>query len=454
MALPDVVVFPESTHDVVVVVRAAYKYGVPVVARGGGTSMTAGSIARGGILLDMKRMSRVLWVDEDSMVARVEAGIPILRLNEELARRGLWFPYSPESKAVATVGAAIALRSDNALGIRYGKIENLVSSVLVVTGRGEAVEFGHRKTCISASGYHLHWLMVSSEGTLGVITEATIRLVPLPRYRRVLGMVFPRLLSGLRTVNDVLASGLGPESANLQCRRRLSFYTHAYRVKYGREPSIPEWANAVLFISYAGDEDVVEFSASKTLSIAAGHGGEPIRDEEIVRSWWTSKHVTVEPPELRMPWEEPFPPFKQKWPDSQRVRRFGAAGVSVPPGALEEAYRYYIETAKRYGLEPLGMNVYFQQPNGNHVSVSFAVWVGDSEDEVRRFYMYVRDMAVKAVDLGGSMSGYYGDGEVLAGVNEYEHGASLRYMLNVKKVFDPGNIMNPGKKFGRSMWIP
>ncbi|RLE81254.1 MAG: hypothetical protein DRJ52_04550 [Thermoprotei archaeon] len=116
-------------------------------------------------------------------------------------------------------------------------------------------------------------------------------------------------------------------------------------------------------------------------------------------------------------------------------------------------YRKYLEYSSKYGLEVLGMNVYFQHPNSTHVSISFAVWVGDGEEEVRNFYRYLKEMAKTAVDLGGSMSAYYGDGEVLAGINVYEHGNALKYMLKIKEVFDPAGIMNPGKKFGESRWV-
>jgi len=453
-SLPDVVVLPESTEEVAEVVKIAYKYNIPITPRGGGTSMAAGSIARGGILIDTKRMDKILELDTDNMVVTVQAGIPLRKLNEELAKYGLWFPYEPESKHLATVGSVIALRSDGTFGIRYGKAEQHICSLTIVDGRGRILKLGHRKTLISASGYHLHWLMVSSEGTLGIITEATLKVIPLPKYRDVAGFAFPSLNTAVKAVIDILSSGLSIEAANINCRRRFQFYTHAYRAKYGREPKIPEWTEAVLFLSFAGDEDVVKFSLEKSESIAKKLGGVLIEEKEIVRSWWSSKHVGRDPPELRFRWEEPFPDFKQKWPDSQKTKRFGAAGVSVPPGKISEMYRKYLEISSKYGLEVLGMNVYFQHPNSPHVSISFAVWVGDSEDEVKRFYMYVAEMAKEAVKLGGSISAYYGDGEVLVGLTEIEHGDSMEYMLKIKEIFDPKGILNPGKKFGESKWIP
>ncbi|RLE92959.1 MAG: hypothetical protein DRN04_08685 [Thermoprotei archaeon] len=452
-ALPDIVVLPKSTEEVSEVVKVAYKYRIPVVPRGGGTSMSGGSLARGGILVDTKLMDKVLEVDEENYVVRVQAGIPILKLNEELRKYGLWFPYDVESKAVATVGSIIALRSDGTFNIRYGKIENHVCSITVVTGTGEVVELGHRKTLISSSGYHLHWLFISSEGTLGIITEAVLRVVPVPPHRDIVGFFFPSFNNGVKALVDMLKRGVLPESANLQCKNRLRFYTHAYKAKYGVEPKVPEWTEAVLFLSFAGDADVVDFMINRSKKIAKEYGGEPIDDREVLEMWWTSKHVAIEPEEMRFSWEKPFIPFKQKWPDSQREKRFGAAGVSVPVGKIQEMYKKYLEYASKHGLQVLGMNVYFQHPNSTHVSISFAVWVGDSEDEVKRFYEYVKDMAKTAVELGGSMSAYYGDGEVLAGLNRYEHGKALDYMLKIKQIFDPAGIMNPGKKFGESRWV-
>lgn len=441
-SMPGVVVRPTSTDEVAEVVRVAYESGIPVVPFAGGTGMGGGAVpVEGCILIDTRGLNRILEVDKKNMVVVTQAGVTISALNEELAKHGLWWPHDPESKPVSTVGAAIACDNDGTFGIRYGKLADYLLDVVVVTGKGEVVRLGHRKALCSSTGYKLHWLMVGAEGTLGIVTEATLRVFPKPETRVVEAAVFRSLSSAISVLERMIQAGLSLESAHINCKRRLQFYTHAYRQRYGRPPEIPEWAESILFFSFGGDREVVEFSRNYAIRLVEEAGGVLVKERELVESWWTSKHLLE------------FEPFKQKWPDSQRTKKFGAADLGIPIGRIEEAYRRYLEIAARNGLEVLGMCIYHQRPNRVSPSISFAVFVDDENpDEVRRFYNYVAEMSKMAVDLEGTMSTYIGDGERLGGFNRYEHGEALDYMLEVKRVFDPKNILNPGKKF-TSRWI-
>jgi FAD/FMN-containing dehydrogenase len=441
--LPDIVVVPRNTDEMVQIVQVALRYGLPVVPYAGGTGMGGGVVAwKGGIMVETKGMNRVLEIDPDNMSVTVQAGITIWELNEHLAVHGLWLPHQPESKRACTIGASIGCDNDSTFGVRYGKILDCLTNAVVVTGRGEAVRLGHRKASFSSTGYNLMHLLVAGEGTLGVVTEATLRVVSLPKMRQVRGWVFPTLIGGARALERTLASGLSVESAHLNCRQRLHFYTHAYREKHGREPEVPDWAESILFLSFAGDDDVVEFCIGKARRILEGeYKAELVREQEMVEGYWDSKHRLA------------FLPFKQKWPDSQRERKFGSADVGVPIGRLEEMYHAYLEISAKYDQQILGMTVYSESPNKVSPSISFAIFVDDSAEEaVHRFYQYVREMSLKAVDLEGTMSTYIGDGDRLGGFNEREHGLSYQYMKDLKALFDPKNVMNPGKKF-ESRWI-
>jgi FAD/FMN-containing dehydrogenase len=441
--LPDLIVVPHDTGEMVRIVQVALKYELPVVPFAGGTGMGGGVVAwKGGIMVETKGMNKVLEIDPDNMSVTVQAGMTIWELNEHLAPYGLWLPHQPESKRACTIGAAIGCDNDSTFGVRYGKILDCLTNAVVVTGRGEALRLGHRKASFSSTGYNLMHLLVAAEGTLGVVTEATLRVVTLPKARQVRGWVFPTLIAGAHALERTLASGLSVESAHLNCRRRLHFYTHAYRQKYGKEPEVPDWAESILFLSFAGDEDVVEFSLNKARAILEGeYHAELVREQEIVEGYWDSKHRLA------------FVPFKQKWPDSQREKKFGAADVGVPMGRLEEMYHAFLDISAKYDLEILGMTVYNESPNKVSPSISFAIFVDDSTEEtVRQFYGYVREMSLKAVELEGTMSTYIGDGDRLGGFNRHEHGLSFEYMKDLKALFDPQNIMNPGKKF-ESRWI-
>lgn len=393
-----------------------------------------------GIMVETKGMNRVMEIDPANMSVTVQAGITIWELNEKLAPYGLWLPHQPESKRACTIGASIGCDNDSTFGVRYGKILDCLTDAVVVTGRGEAVRLGQRKASFSSTGYKLMDLLVASEGTLGVVTEATLRVVTLPKTREVRAWVFRTLIDGARALERTLASGLSVESAHLNCRRRLHFYTHAYRQKYGKEPEIPDWAESILFLSFGGDPDVVEFGLKKAQSILEGeYGADLVREQEMVEGYWDSKHRLA------------FIPFKQKWPDSQREKKFGAADVGVPLGRLEEMYHAFLDLSAKYHQDVLGMTVYNESPNKVSPSISFAVFVDDSSAEnVKEFYGYVREMSLKAVELEGTMSTYIGDGDRLGGFNEREHGLSYRYMADLKALFDPHGIMNPGKSSSRA----
>ena len=441
--LPDIVVVPKDTDEVVEIVNIACRRRIPVVPFGGGTGMGGGVAAwKGGITIETKGLDQILEIDEANMMVTTQAGVTIWALNEELGRYGLWFPHQPESKRACTIGASIGCDNDSTFGLRYGKILDYLTNVVMVTGKGEALRVGRRKASFTSTGYKLLDLVVGSEGTLGVVTEATLRVLPLPQTRVVKSYVCRTLNDGIRALERILASGLGVESAHMNCRQRLHFYTHAYRQKYQREPDVPDWAEAILFLSFAGDEDVVNFTLNKAVRILKDEfRTEEVKEQELVDGWWASKHRLD------------FIPFQQKWPDSQRSKKFGAADVGLPIGRVEEAYQRFLEIAAKWDQEILGMTVYNEAPNKPTASVSFAVFVDDSSEEnVANFYNYVRDMSSMAVEMEGTMSSYIGDGDRLGGFNELEHGDSYVYMRRIKEMFDPGGIFNPGKKF-ESRWI-
>ena len=440
---PDLVVIPKTTEEMVRVVEIACRYEIPVVPFGGGTGMGGGTAAwRGGIEVETKGMNQVLEIDEENLTATVQAGITLWELNEILSKKGLWFPHQPESKRSCTVGASIGCDNDSTFGLRYGKIREYLTNAVIVTGRAEALRVGQRKVSFSSTGYRLLDLLVGSEGTLGVVTEATLRVLPIPRTRQIRGFFFRSLNEAARGLERLLSAGLMIESCHINCRHRLHFYTHTYRQKFGREPNVPEWAEVILFLSASGDEKVVDFTTEAAAKILVEeYRSQAIEEKELVEGWWDSKHRLE------------FMPFKQKWPDSQRQKKFGAADVGLPIGRLDEGYRHYLEIAGRWNQEILGMTVYNESPNKATASISFAVFVDDSSEEsVRRFYGYVREMSEMAVRLEGTMSSYIGDGDRLGGFNRIEHGPSLEYMRRIKEVFDPKDIMNPGKKF-ESRWI-
>lgn len=436
LILPHIVVRPETTEDVSKVIKICNKYKVPVTPVAGMTGMGGGAIPfHGGVVIDTKGLNKVLEVDTGNYTVTVQAGITIKALNDYLAKHGLWLPHDPESKPTSTVGAAICCDNDSTFGIRWGKMIDHLLSAVIVTGNGDIVKVGHRKAYCSSSGLKLHVLLVGSEGTLGIVTEATLRVVPIPEYRWIDGAFFKSISQAVSAARRIISAGLPVDAININDKYRLSFYTHAYKLKHGKEPTVPEGTQAILFYSLSGEKAVIEFAREYARKIIKEYGGYIIEERDIVESWWKSKH-TLE-----------FEPFKQKWPDSQRETKFGAADVGVPPGRLEELHEKYVKTVENHGLKILGMNIYNERIGCISPSISCAVFVGDSEEEVSRFYEYVKEMSKIAIDLEGTSSTYIGDTWRLIDISEYEHGKALEYMRKIKEIFDPNWIVNPGKKF-------
>jgi FAD/FMN-containing dehydrogenase len=439
MVVPDVVVMPRGTEDVVEVVKVARRHGIPITPVGGMTGMLGGALAiRGGILLATHSMGRVLEVDVSNQTVRVQAGATLQNINDELEAHGLWLPHQPESKWSATVGSSVASDNDSTFGMRHGKVLHPLLSLKVVDGHGKAVEFGHQKSRFTSSGYKLKDLFVGAEGTLGIVTEATLKVEPLPPYRRVEMIVMPSLGRAIEFISHCLGAGISLEATHVNCRHRLKFYTHAYKVKHGHEPEIPVWAGALLGFSIAGDREVVDFQVEWVLRKAGEEfGGRMVQERDIVDSWWTSKHTLD------------FEPFEQKWPASQGEKQFGAADVGVPMGMLERFYEEgFMTLLDKHRLQVLGMNAYMEHPNSIGLSLSCAVFVDyHDQDEVDRFHAFVLDMARKAIELGGTSTTYMSDTFIKIATMHEEAGEALGYYRKVKELFDPLYILNSGKKW-------
>jgi FAD/FMN-containing dehydrogenase len=434
---PDVVILPKSTEDVKKTVEIAVKYKIPVTTGAGLTGMAGGAVPiHGGIYIDSTSMNDIIEIDSANQTVRCQAGASLQKVNESLESHDLWLPNLPESKWSCTVGASIGCDNDSTFGMKYGKILNALLSAQIVDGNAEVLELGHRKAHFTSTGYKLKDLLAGSEGTLGVITEATLKVEPVPRHREIDMILFPSMNTAVEFLSRLLQAGICPEGTHINCKRRLKFYTHAYRQKYGKDPEVPDWAEALMAIILSGDESVVDYHRTFAMKLAEEFKGQFVKEKEIVAGWWVSKH-TLE-----------FEPFKQKWPDAQRVKKFGAADPGIPMGRLEEFYKEFIKTAEKYDLEILGMNAYLEHPFSIGFSLSCALFVDyRDQDEVERFRKYFKELTKKAVDYEGTMSTYMGDTDLKVENFEYEHGKSAKYMLDVKKIFDPLGIMNPGKKF-------
>lgn len=413
----EVVVFPTTAESVAEVLRLANRANVPVTAWGVGTGLEGNAIpVYGGILLSLERMNRILEVHADDFQVTVEPGIGHKDLNAQLVRYGLFFP--PDPGANATVGGMLA---NNAAGIRtvkYGASKDNVLKMQVALADGRLIEVGSRSVK-QASGYDLLHLFVGSEGTLGVITQATLKLVPVPQFMSAVVAAFPSVETAIETVVAVRGSGLDPAA--------LEFVDAAHTKMLREAEGLDLLDYPTLFM---------EFHASLEASLEAGIGMATEICEEM-----GALHIraTTDATERKRLWHARHHSYEimvRSHPD----QHFFIMDVAVPISAYP-ALIAFVEDLKR----ETGVIAYMIGHAGDgNVHVEFPYH--DEVEYQHRLTLNDR-IVVKALELGGTATGEHGVGIGKARFMKEEHGAALDVMRDIKTLLDPNGILNPGKLF-------
>jgi alkyldihydroxyacetonephosphate synthase len=420
LARPEIVVRPRREEDVAAVLAAADAQRTPVVAWGGGSGTQGGALAiHGGIVLDLRSLDRILDVDETSMTVTAQAGVNGRRLESELNARGLMLPHYPASVELATVGGYIAARGSGVLSTRYGKIEDLLLSLRVATpatGLIETVEVPRH-----AVGPELTQLFAGSEGTLGVITSATLQLVPMPAERRFAAVAFPSVGAGIHAMRRTLQAGHRPSVVRMydEDATRLAF-----------APVVGEDLRGVYTVmAFEGEAEAVEVEERRTLQVAAEAGGE-LLDPILGQRWWDRRYDFYQPPHQ--------PELPAIWGTLDVVATY--ARVEAVYEALHRAVREpYADT----GLE-LRMHFSHWYLWGTMIYGRFVVPDG-GRDALALHDRIWEDGMSAALDAGGVMNDHHGVGMKLGPYMRRQHGGALDAMQQIKAALDPNNIMNPGK---------
>jgi alkyldihydroxyacetonephosphate synthase len=420
LARPEIVVRPRREEDVAAVLAAADAQRTPVVAWGGGSGTQGGALAiHGGIVLDLRSLDRILDVDETSMTVTAQAGVNGRRLESELNARGLMLPHYPASVELATVGGYIAARGSGVLSTRYGKIEDLLLSLRVATpatGLIETVEVPRH-----AVGPELTQLFAGSEGTLGVITSATLQLVPMPAERRFAAVAFPSVGAGIHAMRRTLQAGHRPSVVRMydEDATRLAF-----------APVVGEDLRGVYTVmAFEGEAEAVEVEERRTLQVAAEAGGE-LLDPILGQRWWDRRYDFYQPPHQ--------PELPAIWGTLDVVATY--ARVEAVYEALHRAVREpYADT----GLE-LRMHFSHWYLWGTMIYGRFVVPDGGPDALALHDRIWEDGMSA-ALDAGGVMNDHHGVGMKLGPYMRRQHGGALDAMQQIKAALDPNNIMNPGK---------
>jgi len=420
LARPEIVVRPRTEEDVATVLATADAHRTPVVPWGGGSGTQGGSLPiHGGIVLDLRSLDRVLEIDEASMTVTAQAGVNGRRLEAELNARGLMLPHYPASVELATVGGYIAARGSGVLSTRYGKIEDLLLTLRVATpATGLIQTVGVPRHAV---GPELTQLFVGSEGTLGVITSATLQLVPMPPERRFAAVAFPSVNAGIHAIRRALQAGHRPSVVRMydEDATRLTF-----------APVVGEDLSGVYTVlAFEGESAAVEVEARRTLEIAAEAGGE-LLDPALGQRWWDRRYDFYHPPHQ--------PELPAIWGTLDVVATY--ARIEAVYAALHTAVR---EPYADVGLE-LRMHFSHWYPWGTMIYGRFVVPDG-GPDALALHDRIWEDGMTAALDAGGVMNDHHGVGLKLGPYMRRQHGGALDAMRQIKAALDPNNIMNPGK---------
>ncbi|MCC6803750.1 MAG: FAD-binding oxidoreductase [Anaerolineae bacterium] len=417
----EVVIFPTTAGGVADVLRLANEHLIPVTPWGVGTGLEGNSIpVHGGILMSFERMNKIVAVHADDFQVTVQPGIGHKDLNAELTRYGLFF--APDPGANATVGGMLA---NNAAGIRtvkYGASKDNVLRMQVALADGRLIEVGSRSVKQS-SGYDLLHLFVGSEGTLGVIIEATLKLVPVPTFMSVVVAAFPTVEAAVEAVVAVRGSGLDPAALEFIDATHTRMLRETEGVDLQDYPTVFMEFNAALETTLAAGLDAVREICEEMGAISV----RATTDTAERRKLWHARHASYEI-------------MVRSAPGYQ----FFIMDVAVPISAYPELIGYVEELKKEYGATAYMIG---HAGDGNiHVEFPYA-----NEAEFERALKLDAMIVHRAIDLGGTATGEHGVGMGKAMFMEHEHGDALDVMRSIKRVLDPNGILNPGKIFPESV---
>jgi glycolate oxidase len=418
-AQPDLVVFPGSAEQIADILRLATQWGVPVTPRGAGSNLCAATVPQhGGIVLVLTRMNKVLEISADELLARVEPGVVTADLTQRAAASGLLFAPDPGSRTVATIGGNVATCAGGLRGLKYGVTRNYVLGLEVVLPTGEIIRTGGR-LWKDVAGYDLTRLLTGSEGTLGVITEVTLALLPLPATAHTGVAYFPTLGDAGRAVTGIIRDGVVPATLEFLDRTCIGAVEDYARLGLRLD------AGALLLFGDDGQTDVVERNLARMGDICTGHGAlEVTVATEVAAS------------------EALLAARRCSLPALSRLNSLTVLeDASVPRPRLAEMVDRISAIATRYDLL---IGTFGHAGDGNlHPT---CVLDGNDTDAIARTHRAFADIFRAAMELGGTITGEHGVGAAkLPFLRERLGSDQVDLLRRIKAAFDPAGILNPGK---------
>ena len=414
---PDAVVWPDNTEEVQEVVRIAATHRVPIIPFGAGTSLEGHLNApRGGISLDFSRMNRILTVNDRDLDATVEAGVSRKQLNDHLRDMGLFFPVDPGAEE-ATIGGMSATRASGTTAVRYGTMRENVLNVTAVMADGSVIRTA-RRARKSSAGYDLTKLLVGSEGTLGIITEVTVKLYGIPESILSAVCPFETVEGACNSVIMAIQLGLG--------LARMEFIDEANVRVLNEQAKLNLPVKPMLFLEFHGTEAGTRDQVRIFEEIARGEGAigfDWAEKEEDRRRLWKARH-------------ESYWSVKTAHPGREAI----ATDVCVPISRLAECLAETMEDIRASGLSaPIVGHV----GDGNFHTMPMVDM--SNPKEIAAAELLIEKMAKRAIAMEGTCTGEHGVGQGKVKYMKAEHGPALATMRAIKLALDPENILNPGK---------
>ena len=418
---PDAVVFVESAQQVADVLKLANAVGFKVVPRGSGTNLSGGTIpCENCVVLVTVKMDEILEIDPRNLTALVEPGVLTAKIDEEAAKHGLFYPPDPGSMKVSTIGGNVAENSGGLRGLKYGVTRDYVLGLEVVLPTGELLRCGTK--CVKdVAGYSLKDLFIGSEGTLGIVTQILLKLLPRPAARQTMLAAFDAMADAAETVSAIIAARIIPCTLEFLDRTTIGCVEDYAKI------GLPLDAEAILLMETDGHPAVVEDEAARMIELAKRHRARTVR---IARDAEEAERLTT-----------------------ARRSAFSALARVAPTVILEDA------TVPRSELAT--MIAFIQQTaERRHLKIGTFGHFGDGNlhptflcdernpDEIERVHAAFREIFEKAIALGGTITGEHGVGLAKKAFLETFAGqTSLDVMRTLKRTLDPNNILNPGKIF-------
>jgi glycolate oxidase len=419
-ASPSAVVWPEHTEDVVRVMKYAYENGIPVVPRGAGTGMTGGAIpSSGAIIVSLEKMNRILDVDSENLSVFCEPGLINGRLQGDVERRGLFYPPDPASMNFCTIGGNVAENAGGPRAIKYGVTKDYVMEIESVLPNGEVITTGV-KTPKGVVGYDLTRLLVGSEGTLSIFTKIRLKILPLPEEVITLLAFFNNLESSGNAISRITASKIIP--------RTLEFMDHEVirAVENFKPVGLPQGAEAVLLIELDGYPSTITREAEKVADVCRNLGAEVsmAEDEEARTKLWEARRA-VSPALYHI--------------SPTKINE----DIVVPRNRIPDMLKRLRKLSEESGIKIVN----FGHAGDGNIHVNIMVDRNNKEEYAKGVEL-VKHVFKETLELGGTISGEHGIGLTKARYIGLEIAdTEMSIMKSIKHVFDPKNILNPGKIF-------